>query len=173
MVLVGIGIVVAIALSRIEAFHDILFGLGSLGWVGVLVAGALFVSTFTVATGALMLSIFLEEYPLPLVALLAGAGAVMGDLIIFHLVRDNLLGELKDVYRHFGGRHLTALLHTRYFRWTLPVIGAAIIASPLPDELGVSILGISRMNTARFMLLSFVLNATGIFLLFSAWRTLR
>lgn len=170
LMLVGVGFAVAVILSQVEAFHALLLNIGSLGWLGVLVSGALFVSTFTVATGALMLAIFAEEFPLPLVAILAGVGAVIGDLTIFYLVRDSLLEELRDVYRRFGGRHLTAVLHTRYFRWTLPMVGAAIIASPLPDELGVSLLGISKMKMSRFIFLSFVLNTIGIFLLLSVAR---
>lgn len=170
LALVGVGLIMAVILSQVEAFHLLLLNFGSLGWLGVLIAGSLFVSTFTVATGALMLSIFAEEFPLPMVAVLAGIGGVIGDLTIFHLVRDNLLVELKDVYRRFGGKHATMLLHTRYFRWTLPVLGAVIIASPLPDELGVSFLGLSKMGTTRFILLSFLLNAAGIFLLLSAVR---
>lgn len=172
LLFVGVGLAVAVILSQVEAFHTLLLNVGSLGWLGVFIAGALFVSTFTVATGALMLSIFAEEFPLPLVAILAGAGGAIGDLTIFHLVRDGLTNELKDLYRRFGGRHLAVLLHTRYFRWSLPLVGAAIIASPLPDELGVSLLGISTMGTIRFVVLSFVLNTVGIFLLLSAWQLL-
>ncbi len=168
--LIVIGLVAAIALSRIQGFEAFLFGFGSLGYFGVLIAGALFVSTFTVATGALLLSIFVQEFSLPVVALIAGAGGVVGDMTIFRFVRDDLADELGDLYRRFGTRHLTVLLHSKYFRWTLPVIGAIIIASPLPDELGVSLLGISKMNISQFIFLSFVLNSLGVFFFLSAWR---
>ena len=50
----------------------------------------------------------------------------------------------------------------------LPVIGAIIIASPLPDELGVSLMGMSQMKASRFILLSYILNSIGIFLVVSA-----
>jgi len=52
--------------------------------------------------------------------------------------------------------------------WTLPVIGAIIIASPFPDEIGVSLVGISKIKTYQFLLVSFILNAIGIFLVVSA-----
>jgi hypothetical protein len=45
------------------------------------------------------------------------------------------------------------------------VFGAVIIASPLPDEAGVSLLSLSKLKNWQFILLSFVLNATGIFII--------
>ena len=48
------------------------------------------------------------------------------------------------------------------------MIGAIIIASPFPDEIGVSLMGISKMKTYQFILISFLLNAIGIFLVVSA-----
>ncbi|MDO8658949.1 MAG: hypothetical protein Q7K55_09495, partial [Candidatus Levybacteria bacterium] len=74
-----------------------------------------------------------------------------------------LLEEITPFYNRLGGTHIAAVLHTKYFSWTLPVIGAIIIASPLPDEIGVSLISISKMKTYRFLLLSFILNSIGIF----------
>jgi len=155
-------------LTKLEFFHDTLIHLGNYGYIGAFFAGILFVSTYTVSIGALLLLI-LAEYLNPLeIALTAGLGAVFGDYTIFRLVKDNLVSELTDIYKKFGGQHLSHLLHTRYFSWSLPVIGALIIASPLPDELGVGLMGISRMRTSRFLILSFALNAIGIFLVVTA-----
>src|SRR3989344_5750951 len=56
-----------------------------------------------------------------------------------------------------------------YSPWEIGlVVGAILIASPLPDEIGVSLMGLSKISTIRFVILSFVLNATGIFLILSA-----
>lgn len=163
-----LGVLVALWLSKFEIFHEFLTHLGSAGYAGAFVAGILFVSTFTVATGAVIL-FTLAEYLHPLeIALLAGLGSVVGDLVIFHLVRDDLSFEIKSLYNRFGGRQITRLLHTKYFNWTLPVVGAILIASPLPDEIGVSLMGIAKMKIYQFILISFVLNMLGIFLLVSA-----
>lgn len=168
LLLVGLGIIIAVFLSRSGAFHDFLLHLNGYGYLGAFAAGILFVSTFTAATGALILLILAEKFaPLEL-GLIAGLGAVAGDLTIFHLVKDGLLAEVSDVYNRLGGRKLTHILHLKAFRWTLPVIGAVIIASPLPDELGVALMGISKMSPVRFAILSYVLNAAGIFLVISA-----
>lgn len=163
-----ISLLIAYFLSRFEAFHTFLLSLGELGYLGAFFAGVLFVSTFTVATGAVVLLVLAEKLSPIEIGLIAGFGAVVGDFVIFRFIKDDLIEEITPVYKLLGGGHITKVLHTKYFSWMLPVIGAVIIASPLPDEIGVSLMGISKMKTYQFLLLSFVLNAIGIFLVVSA-----
>ena len=163
-----ISIIVVTLLSRLEIFYQTLIRLGEFGYIGAFFAGILFVSTYTVSIGALILLILAKSLNPWEIAILAGLGAVLGDYTIFSIIKDELVDELADIYQKFGGKHLTHLLHTRYFSWSLPVIGALIIASPLPDELGVGLMGIARMKTYKFLILSFILNSIGIFLIVSA-----
>lgn len=158
----------AFFIFRYEPLHVFLLNLGRLGYVGAFIAGMLFVSTFTVATGSILLLILSESLSPVEIGIVAGLGALVGDLTIFKFIKDNVVEELTPLYNQIGGNHLTKILHTKYFSWTLPVIGAIIIASPFPDEIGVSLMGISKMRTYQFILLSFVLNAIGIFLVVSA-----
>ncbi len=163
------GVVLAILLSRNEAFHSFLLHLNGLGYLGAFISGFLFVSTFTIATSALILLTLVEKLSPLEIGIFAGLGAVLGDVLIFHFIKDNLANEIEDIYFHIDRKgHFKGLMHTKYFSWMLPVIGAIIIASPLPDEIGVSILGLSKMSTAKFIFLSFILNSIGIFLIVSA-----
>jgi len=43
------------------------------------------------------------------------------------------------------------VLYLKYLSWSLPVIGAVIIASPFPDELGISLMGFSKMKTPYYI----------------------
>ena len=159
----------AFFILRNEELHSFLLHLGTLGYLGAFLAGMLFVSTFTVATGAIILLVLAESLSPIEIGIIAGLGAVVGDFIIFRFVKDDLAREIRDIYNKFdGGHHLKKVLHTKYFSWTFPVLGAAIIASPLPDEIGVSLMGISKMSTVKFLCISFVLNAIGIFMVVSA-----
>lgn len=154
---------------RNEALHAYLLHLGTLGYVGAFFAGVLFVSTFTVATGAIILLVLAETLSPVEIGLIAGLGAVVGDFVIFRFMKDDLAREITRIYNMFDRRHhFKRVLHTKYFSWTLPVIGAVIIASPLPDEIGVSLMGISKLRTYQFLLVSFILNAVGIALVVSA-----
>ena len=161
--------IIAILLLKNVSFHTVLLHLGNLGYMGAFVAGILFVSTFTVSIGSVVLVILSQSLHPIEIAIIAGLGAVIGDLTIFHFIRSKgLVGEIKHFFAYFGGDKISHLLHTKYFSWTLPVLGAIIIASPLPDEMGVGLMGISKLKTSQFILLSFVLNAIGIFLIVSA-----
>lgn len=164
----AVGVVFAILLSRYEPLQTFLFSLGDLGYVGAFIAGTLFVSTFTAATSILILLVLAEKLVPLEIGLFAGLGAIVGDLTIFHFIKDGLLDEVEDIYNRLGGKKLSHILHIKAFRWTLPVLGALIIASPLPDELGIGLMGISKISTVRFIILSFVLNSIGIFLVVSA-----
>lgn len=169
LTLFALSLVFAFILSRFEAFHTFLLSLGSLGYLGAFIAGILFVSTFTVATGAVILLVLAERMSPLEIGIIAGLGAVIGDFTIFRIIKDNLMQELTAIYDHIDGdHHFTKVLRSKYFSWTLPVLGALIIASPLPDEVGVSLMGISKMKTYQFLFVSFILNAIGIFLIVSA-----
>jgi hypothetical protein len=47
----------------------------------------------------------------------------------------------------------------------MPTIGAIIIISPFPDEIGVALMGLTRMNKLSFLVLTYILNSVGIFIL--------
>jgi hypothetical protein len=163
------GVILAIILSRNEVFHSFLLHLGNWGYLGAFLAGILFVSTFTVATSALVLLVLAETLSPLEIGLIAGLGAVVGDMLIFNLIKDNLTNEIEEIYDQMDtGHHLKKLFHSKYFSWTLPVVGAVIIASPLPDEMGISLINLSKMSTFKFILISYALNSIGIFLVVSA-----
>ncbi len=156
------GLSVAFFLYQSEWFHTFLLSFGSWGYIGAFIAGFLFVSSFTAATSIIILLVLVEQL-LPLeVAIFAGLGAVCGDALIFHFIKDDLAKEIRPLFDKFGGKHLSLLLHSKYFSWSLPLIGGLIVASPLPDEIGISLMGISKMSTPKFLLLSFILNSVGV-----------
>lgn len=162
-------IAIAYLLFRNTSFHEFLTHLGTYGYFGAFIGGILFASTFTISIGAVIL-LNMVEYLNPWeIAIIAGIGGVVGDGIIFQFIRNKgLVDEIKHFVNYFGADKLEHLLHTKYFSWTLPVFGALIIASPLPDELGVSLIGISRLSTTQFVALSFVMNVIGVFIVLSA-----
>ena len=165
----GISIVVGLILLKTPFFREIIFHLENFGYIGAFFGGVLFVSTFTVSIGTALLLLLAETLHPIEIGIIAGIGAVVGDLIIFQYIKNKgMISEIKHLVEFFGGDKIMHLIHTKYFSWTLPVLGAIIIASPLPDELGVGLMGISKLETKQFILLSFTLNAIGIFLVVSA-----
>lgn len=135
-----------------------------LGYFGAFIAGFFFVSTFTIAPAGIVLFHMAEKLDPFTMSLVGGLGGLLGDYIIFHFFRDHLVDELKPIYMMLGGSHLTRLLSTPYFAWFAPFLGAIIIASPIPDELGISLMGIAKLRNWQFICISYVMNTAGILL---------
>lgn len=138
--------------------------IGGFGYIGAFLSGGLFVSSFTIAPAAIIIFDISKVLNPIAVALIAGAGAVVGDYIIFRFLQDRVFNELAPVFDKMGGGWLKKIFHTPYFIWLLPFLGAFIVASPLPDEVGIGMLGLSKIKTWQFVLITFLLNAAGIFL---------
>lgn len=163
--LLFISLIVTVVLLANGWLEHLTSGLGNLGYFGVLGSGFLFVSTFTIAPAAALLFEFAKSLDPLLVALIGGVGAAMGDYIAYRFIRDRLLTELHPLLKALHLYRPVDILHTKYFAWLAPVVGAAIIASPLPDEIGLSLLGLKRINPVKFLALAFILNAVGIFVI--------
>jgi hypothetical protein len=150
-----VGLVAAIVFSRSSLFQAFIQFTNSFPFLAAFIAGVLFASTFTIAAGGMIIiNLAQTVHPLTLI-IFGGLGAVSCDLIIFYFFKDKVAKEVSPIYDEFISKsHLKKIVHTRFFAWTLPVIGALIIASPLPDELGVSLMGFSQMKVIQFFLVS-------------------
>lgn len=151
-----------------EPLHVFLLNLGPLKYLGIVVAGMAFSSTFLIASASVLLLVFGENTLAWQVGLLAGLGAAMADVLILKLVRLTIIPEAKKLIRKLKGTMLARALHSKYAHWTIPLIGVLIIASPFPDELGVALVGLSGMRGYQFFLISLTLNAIIIGLIASA-----
>jgi hypothetical protein len=145
--------------------HNFLDTISTYGYVGTFVAGIFFVSTFTIAPASLVLISLAESQPLLPLALVAGAGGMIGDLIIFRFFKDQIFSELAPLFSRITGKGIWCLACSPYFSWLMPIFGALIIASPFPDEIGVGLMGVSRIKTWQFMILTFGLNTFGVLLI--------
>ena len=144
-------------------FHNLLL---SMGYLGTFLAGILFVYGFTAAPATAILLIVAKEQNIILAGFIAGVGALFGDLIIFKFIRHSFADELEKLSKERIIAHLnhkTPALLKKYF---VPVLAGFIIASPLPDEIGVSLLAASRqISVELFSLVSYLLNTAGIFII--------
>ncbi len=163
-----LSLVAFIYLAKTPAVDTLIRQVGDLGYLGAFFAGMLFVSTFTVAPAAVVLYHLADSLHPVEIALIAGLGAMIGDYIIFRFIKDKIFTELRPLFLKFGKPYFKTVYKSPYFAWVLPISGAFIIASPFPDEVGVSILGLSKIKRWQFFLVTFTLNVLGIFLVVSA-----
>lgn len=162
--IVSLSIVIAILLVTTGTIEILVDHSKNFQALGAFISGLLFTSVFTTAPAiAAFAHLGAEHAPLAL-AFLGAAGAVIGDLIIFTFVRDSVAEDIAYILERRGGfRHMFHIGETRLSRWLLPALGALIIASPFPDELGIALMGFSKMSKGRFILISFAMNFLGIF----------
>ncbi len=147
-----------------EAMHLIVepFGVG-----GIFIAGALYTYGFTASAAMFIIPSFLPDYPVILIALIAGLGATLADITIFRLLKGDLKVEISRVTKIPAVKRVlrSGLMRLKPVR---NLIGFLIIMSPFPDELGVAFLSMTKMDEPTFRIVSFTANILGVYLLASA-----
>ncbi|MFA6270065.1 MAG: hypothetical protein WC657_02540 [Candidatus Paceibacterota bacterium] len=160
-----ISISFAIFITKTGVVREFIEYFNDLEWVGILLAGLFFTSAFTTAPAIAVLGTLTETNPLLSLVILGGIGATLGDYIIFRFIKDRISSDV-DYLLSFSKRlRFFAIFKTRLFKFFVPFIGALIIASPFPDEIGITMIGLSKINKKIFLLISFLLNGIGIFII--------
>lgn len=161
-------IVISYLLYHQGSFHWISQHLDGFGYPSLFLAGMLysfgFTSPFAVAH---FVEVSPQVSPLP-AALLGGLGAAAADMGIFTFISVSLEEEIHRLRSTTIIQRIRALLHhetlsERLQRWLKWTFASIVIASPLPDEVGMSLLaGVTDLESRRITALCFVLNTAGI-----------
>ena len=161
--IIALSVLVAVLLVQSHSIEQFLALSREFGHIGSFVAGMFFTSIFTTAPAIVTLGEIAQVQGIVETALWAALGAVVGDMIIFRFVKYRLDDHVGEILAHGRGRRrLHKLMKFRFFRYLTFFAGGIIIASPLPDELGIALLGMSRMRELHFVPLSFAFNFIGV-----------
>lgn len=173
LAIILLSIFIAVFLVKTHVITNILTSTKELELLGSFIAGMFFTSVFTTAPAIVTLGEIAKVNSVIQTAFFGAMGAVVGDLIIFRFVRDKLSEDLMELISHNNpGKRIKAILKIKFFRSFTFLIGGLIIASPLPDELGIGLLGFSKMRAWRFIPFSFIFNFIGILLIGLVAKTL-
>jgi hypothetical protein len=173
LAIIILSILIAVLLVKTNALSSLLSSIDQFDLIGSFIAGLFFTSVFTTAPAIVTLGGIAKVHSLYLTALFGAFGALMGDLVIFRFIRDRLGEHLTELIQHKSSwKRLKALFRLKYFRWFTFLAGGLIIASPLPDELGIGLLGFSKMKTSKFIPLSLIFNFLGILIIGIVARSL-
>src|SRR3989338_662830 len=162
LAIVALSVIIAVVLAKTGILKDLLTATQTLKFVGSFVAGIFFVSIFTAAPATVVLIELLRANTIVEVAFFGGLGALIGDLIIFRFIKDAFAEDIRYLLEKSKIRGLVAIFKLGFVRWLAPLIGALIVISPLPDEFGLAMMGLSKMKTSLFVPISFTLNFLGI-----------
>ena len=145
--------------------HNLIDVILPLRYVSEILAGVLYTFFLTSPISVAMLIILAQDNNPIITALLAGAGAVLGDLFIVRFFRNQLSSDLNLVSRQLQFQRVSRFLQRLHLDFITPLIGAIIIASPFPDELGLIMLGTSKLRYQEIAFLTYILNTAGILLI--------
>lgn len=162
IVIITLSIYLAIYLAHAGVIKTSVDFLGDNVLLVSLIAGLFFTSFFTTPPSiAVFTDLAGHGNPL-IIALVGGVGAVLGDSLLFFFVRERVAKDASAIMTGPRLKRVLKVLKHRRFRRILPVLGALIIASPFPDEVGLALIGVSSMKRTSFFLLSYTMNTLGI-----------
>jgi hypothetical protein len=143
-----------------ESFND-------LGAIGVFISGILTALGFTAPFGVGLL-INLNPEGVVVSALIAGIGATAADLFIFKTIKLSFMDEFMQLKRTKVIREIRKIASTNKYilirHYLLYIFAGIVIATPLPDELGVSMLaGLTTIKPLTLTITSFILHTSAIF----------
>lgn len=164
------GVAAALLLLRAGVFNQTLAAAGQWGLAGCFVAGLFFTSVLTVGPASVALALLGEMLPPFQVALWGAVGALVGDLFIFYILRNRIASGIDQLVEDAASRRVQSFFRLGFVRVIAPVVGGLIIASPLPDELGLALMGLSRTRAWIVAPISFAMNFLGILALVAAVR---
>lgn len=168
LVILAIMVVLAYFIFSRPFVLDLIKSLDQFSYIGVFLAGALTAFGFTAPIGVGLL-ITLSSENIWLAALVAGFGAAIVDLLIFKTIKFSFMDEFKELEKTKVIHEIETIVknnkHIMLKHYLLYIFAGITIATPLPDEVGVSMLaGLTTIKPIRFAILCFFLHT--IFMLF-------
>jgi hypothetical protein len=169
-----ISIALALFLLKSGFLDSLIPHLTKFGYFSVFALGILFPLGFTTAIASAAIYTIAPHFNPLLMALVASAGAMLGNLIIYFFVKYEMLNEVKHIFTNdlkldFYKFELTLTkrrLKSKAFRILVPVFSGLLIALPIPTEMFVSIFwNITKVKTKYVLLLSFIFSFIGLFFL--------
>lgn len=171
--IIGLSIAVAIYIQT-STTADILVGyFSSLYFVpAAFLMGFLFSLTFTAAISTSVFILLAETTHNPvLIALLGGMGSVAANGIIYKFFKEEIIDDIRFIEPKYAKRIAHKIFHSKLFVGLVPYIAALLLASPLPDEIGIMMLAGSNFKYTKFFLISFGLHTIGILIIVLLGKT--
>ena len=164
-----LSIILSYFVFTLPSIERYLSSLGEAGYLGAFIAGLLFSFGFTTPL-AIGLLINLNPPNIILAAFLGGAGALLSDLLIFQFIKSSFIDEFNRLQKfpsfQIFKNNIERSLPRKISIYLFYALAGAIIASPLPDELGLSLLaGLTTINLKKLAVISFIMNTLGILII--------
>ena len=165
--IIGLSVIVAIYIQISDTSSTLVGFFSSLYFVpAAILMGFLFSLTFTAAISTSVFILLSETTHNPyIIALLGGLGSVLANSIIYKFFKQEIIADIEFLEPKYAKKIAHKIMHSRVFVGLVPFIAAMLLASPLPDEVGILMLSGNNFKYTKFFLLSFFLHTLGILLI--------
>lgn len=165
-------VIAAYLIFRNPVVYDWASKLGGESYLWIFFFGVLFSFGFTTPFAV---GFFVSAQPdsIFLAMIIGGFGALLADMLIFKLIRFSFMDEFELLNKTSAIQEIEHIvkknLGVRIVHYLIFAIAGLVLASPLPDELGVAMLaGMVSAKPKVIGLLSFVFNSLGILIMLLA-----
>ncbi|MDP2633105.1 MAG: hypothetical protein Q8P25_05300 [Candidatus Curtissbacteria bacterium] len=162
--IIGLSVIVAIYIQISDTSSTLVGFFSSLYFVpAAILMGFLFSLTFTAAISTSVFILLAETTHNPfLIALLGGVGSALANSLIYKFFKEEIKDDIELIEPEYAKKLAHKIMHSKLFVGLLPYLAALILASPLPDELGILLLSGSNFKYTKFFILSFAFHTIGI-----------
>lgn len=138
----------------------------SLKYLGTFLAGLFYSYGFTSNPATAILLILAQEQNILLATLIASIGTLLSDLLIFIFIKNSFIDEIEKLKKEKTIKYLqkkTKTIFGHYYKYIIPTIAAILIASPLPTEIGITMMtSIKKISIKKFIIIAYILHTLGI-----------
>lgn len=148
-------------------FHSVI---ENLGYGAVFLAGLFIGFGFTFLPAAAILIVAAPELNFWAAGILTSIAAFIGNYAFFRLIRISFEDEINDLSQRKIFRYAIDWIDRHLSPWArsyvLPIFAGILVATPLPDELGMAIVAAChKISFPLFSIVSFIFAAFGIFII--------
>jgi hypothetical protein len=181
-------ILFALFLFKSSYLESLVESLKNLNYIGIFFSGVFYSFSLTVAPALVALYAFRKKFNPFIIASIGSFGALAGDSLIFRFVKTNLMKEIELLWEKINSKTyyfknsifyylfpFSNLLFSREFKIMIikatrskiynlftKILAFLLIASPLPNEFAIAILGATKQKMKDFIPLSYFCNFIGI-----------
>lgn len=141
----------------------------SFRYFGTFISGLLYAYGFTSSPATAILLILSKQQNIIIASLIGGFGAVISDIIIFSFIRHSFIDEINELKKEPLIKVITDKIKNilgKKYKYVVPGIAGILIATPLPTEIGITMLAsVKNLSTKNFMKIAYLLHSTGILLI--------
>lgn len=158
--LLSISVAYLLAISGI--IHGFLERNRELTLLTAFVSGIFYTSGFTSIPAVASLFILSQDNNPLMISVIASVGSFIGDILLLKVFRKEINVTEDGLLDKKNKTKLTRVLQFPVIRHFIILVALIVIASPLPDELGIGLFGLINFKTKYFAWLSLILNFLGI-----------